>query len=58
MRNLRLTPFPQVTIYSILGLIVCLLTWFNVWEDADIVRVANQPELISAPPPFFVAGRH
>jgi len=24
----------------------CLLTWFNVWEHADVVRVGNRPELI------------
>ncbi|KAH7105080.1 hypothetical protein BKA62DRAFT_613772 [Auriculariales sp. MPI-PUGE-AT-0066] len=34
------------TVYGILALIVALLTWFNVWEDADIIRVGNQPELI------------
>lgn len=35
-----------LTIYSITSLIFCLLTWFNVWTHADIVRVGNIPELI------------
>jgi hypothetical protein len=36
----------QLTMYSIVALIFCLLTWFNVWTHADILRVANRPELI------------
>ncbi|KAA1477993.1 hypothetical protein DENSPDRAFT_787427 [Dentipellis sp. KUC8613] len=32
--------------YSLAGLIFLLLTWFNVWHHADIVRVGNRPELI------------
>ncbi|KAJ7667524.1 hypothetical protein DFH06DRAFT_1182773 [Mycena polygramma] len=32
--------------YSLLALIFCLLTWFDIWEHADVVRVANRPELI------------
>jgi hypothetical protein len=40
------SPFPQLTIYSIVGLIFCLLTWFNVWTNADVIRVGNRPELI------------
>ncbi|KAJ6543912.1 hypothetical protein B0H19DRAFT_1212369 [Mycena capillaripes] len=32
--------------YAFLALIFCLLTWFDVWEHADVVRVANRPELI------------
>jgi len=35
-----------LTTYSLGSLIVCLLTWFNIWEKADIVRVGNQPELV------------
>ncbi|KAG5650505.1 hypothetical protein H0H81_012005 [Sphagnurus paluster] len=35
-----------LTLYSLLSLIFCLLTWFNIWTHADIVRVGNQPELI------------
>lgn len=35
-----------LTCYSIVGLICLLLTWFNVWTNADIVRVGNRPELI------------
>jgi hypothetical protein len=36
----------QLSIYSITALIFCLLTWFNVWTHADVVRVGNRPELI------------
>ncbi|KAJ7367796.1 hypothetical protein DFH08DRAFT_829417 [Mycena albidolilacea] len=32
--------------YSFLALIFCLLTWFDVWKHADVVRVANHPELV------------
>ncbi|KAF8581691.1 hypothetical protein K439DRAFT_1353233 [Ramaria rubella] len=32
--------------YSIVGLVFCLLTWFNVWTNADVIRVGNRPELI------------
>jgi hypothetical protein len=35
-----------LTAYSMLALIVVLLTWFNVWQHADILRVANRSELI------------
>ncbi|GAB1519044.1 hypothetical protein RhiTH_002110 [Rhizoctonia solani] len=35
-----------LTIYTLTGLIFCLLTWFNVWTHADIVRVGNTTELI------------
>lgn len=35
-----------LTIWSLGGLVVCLLTWFNVWDRADIIRVGNAPELI------------
>jgi hypothetical protein len=35
-----------LTLYSFAALIVCLLTWFDVWEHADIIRVGNRPELI------------
>jgi|SRR5271170_7359051 len=27
-------------------MIFCLLTWFDVWTHADVVRVGNRPELI------------
>jgi hypothetical protein len=36
----------KLTAYSIVALIFCLLTWFNIWKHADIIRVANRPELI------------
>ncbi|KAF7301284.1 hypothetical protein MIND_00693300 [Mycena indigotica] len=32
--------------YSLLALVFCLLTWFNVWQHADIIRVANRSELV------------
>ncbi|KAF8890126.1 hypothetical protein BD779DRAFT_1671481 [Infundibulicybe gibba] len=32
--------------YSITALVFCLTTWFDVWPQADIVRVGNRPELI------------
>ncbi|ESK89999.1 tetraspanin tsp2 family [Moniliophthora roreri MCA 2997] len=35
-----------LTIYSLTTFIFCLLTWFNVWEWADIIRVGNRPELV------------
>ena len=33
-------------LYSVVALVVCLLTWFDVWEHADVARVANSTELI------------
>src|ERR1700722_3694697 len=27
-------------------MIFCLLTWFDVWTHADVVRVGNRPELV------------
>ena len=36
----------QLMTYSLVALVVCLLIWFDVWEHADVVRVANSPELI------------
>ncbi|THH20192.1 hypothetical protein EW146_g1131 [Bondarzewia mesenterica] len=32
--------------YSLAGLIFLLLTWFDVWKHADVVRVGNRPELV------------
>jgi hypothetical protein len=26
--------------------VVCLLTWFDIWDKADVIRTANAPELI------------
>jgi hypothetical protein len=34
-----------LTLYSIVALVSCLLFWFNIWEQADIVRVAHANEL-------------
>ncbi|KAF9781868.1 hypothetical protein BJ322DRAFT_1101183 [Thelephora terrestris] len=36
----------SLTIYSLSALIFCLLTWFLVWDRADVVRVGNREELI------------
>jgi hypothetical protein len=36
----------QLSAYALTGLIFCLLTWFDVFEHADIVRVGNRTELI------------
>lgn len=36
----------QLTTYSFGGLIACLLTWFNIWDKADIIRVGTSNELI------------
>ena len=33
-------------LYSLAALVVCLLTWFDIWEHADVVRVANSTELV------------
>jgi hypothetical protein len=38
----------QLTVYSIVALIFCLLTWFNVWTHAEIILVGNRPELITS----------
>lgn len=35
-----------LSVYALAGLIFCLLTWFAVFEHADIVRVGNRTELI------------
>ncbi|KAJ7047840.1 hypothetical protein C8F04DRAFT_936513 [Mycena alexandri] len=35
-----------LTSYSFLALVFCLLTWLDVWNHADVVRVANHPELV------------
>jgi len=35
-----------MTFYSLAALVVCLLTWFDVWQHADVIRVGNRPELI------------
>ncbi|KAG1781972.1 hypothetical protein EV702DRAFT_1192632 [Suillus placidus] len=35
-----------LSVYALAGLIFCLLTWFAVFEHADIVRVGNRTELV------------
>ncbi|KII93103.1 hypothetical protein PLICRDRAFT_99501 [Plicaturopsis crispa FD-325 SS-3] len=34
------------TFYALCSLVFCLLTWFNVWTHADVVRAGNNTELI------------
>jgi hypothetical protein len=41
-----LTPIIQLSTYSIVAVIFCLLTWFNIWTHADIILVADRPLLI------------
>lgn len=36
----------QLTLYSLAGLVVCLLTWFDVWPHSNVIRIANRPELV------------
>lgn len=38
----------QLTIYSLISLVVCLLIWFNVFKHSDIILTANSPELITS----------
>lgn len=33
-------------LWSMAALIICLLTFFDVWEHADVIRTGNRPELI------------
>ncbi|PPQ79725.1 hypothetical protein CVT25_003292 [Psilocybe cyanescens] len=33
-------------LYSLAALVVCLLTWFDIWEHADVIRAGNHPELV------------
>ncbi|KAF8148293.1 tetraspanin Tsp2 family [Crassisporium funariophilum] len=33
-------------LWSFAALVVCLLTWFDVWENADVIRTGNHPELV------------
>jgi len=35
-----------MSVYSLAALVVCLLTWFDVWKHADVIRTGNRPELI------------
>lgn len=35
-----------MTFYSLAALVVCLLTWFDVWKHADVIRTGNRQELI------------
>ncbi|KAH9486004.1 hypothetical protein JR316_0000067 [Psilocybe cubensis] len=36
----------MLVLYSLAALVVCLLTWFDIWEHADIIRTGNHPELV------------
>ncbi|KAJ7762742.1 hypothetical protein DFH07DRAFT_813315 [Mycena maculata] len=33
-------------VYSFVAFVFCILTWLNVWEHADVVRVGNKTELV------------
>ncbi|KAL5522319.1 hypothetical protein ACEPAF_2176 [Sanghuangporus sanghuang] len=35
-----------VSVYSLTALIICLLTWLNVWSNADVIRVGNRTLLV------------
>ncbi|KAF6741407.1 tetraspanin Tsp2 [Ephemerocybe angulata] len=53
-KSLRWTRFKVIlfianlllSLYSLVAMIACLLTWFATWQHADIIRVANNPELV------------
>ncbi|KAF6746431.1 tetraspanin Tsp2 [Ephemerocybe angulata] len=53
-KSLRWTRFKVIlfvanlllSLYSLVAMIACLLTWFTTWQHADIIRVANNPELV------------
>ncbi|KAJ3747563.1 hypothetical protein DFH05DRAFT_821584 [Lentinula detonsa] len=34
------------SVYTLITLILCLLTWFDVFQNADVIRVGNRAELI------------
>ncbi|KAJ3991065.1 tetraspanin Tsp2 [Lentinula boryana] len=34
------------SVYTLITLILCLLTWFDVFQNADVIRVGNRTELI------------
>lgn len=36
----------QVSVYSLITLIFCIVTWLNVWTHSDVVRVGNRTLLI------------
>lgn len=49
--SLNYDSFPcllQLTTYALVALVACLLTWFDVWQHADVMRVGNRPELITS----------
>ena len=41
--------FQQLTLYSLAALIFTLMIWFNVWHDAQVIRVGNHGELAGEP---------
>ena len=41
----HLTPL-QLSVYTITGLIFCLMTWFDIFERADTIRAGNRTELV------------
>ena len=44
----RLHPHFQLTIYSLIALVTCLLIWFNVFKHSDIILTANVTELTTS----------
>lgn len=53
-KGLRWTKFKWIlfvanlalSLYSLVALVFCLLTWFDAFHHADIIRVANRSELV------------
>ena len=43
---LLLSQIIQLALCSMSAFIVCLLTWFDVWEKGVVIRTGNAPELI------------
>ena len=39
-------PTLQLSVYALTGLILYLMTWFDIFECADIVRLGNRTELV------------
>ncbi|TFK62730.1 hypothetical protein BDN72DRAFT_376439 [Pluteus cervinus] len=36
----------MLTVYTLVGMMLWFLTWFNISEHTDVLHVANRPELI------------
>lgn len=46
MSTKRSQDIRQLTIYTLVALVFCLLTWFHVFTHADVLHVGNRPELV------------